>query len=88
LEKYGVHSWRDPDYDKTFTASDESCSFIQGRTNGWFINGGNADGEDKPWDLLLLKDQIKIHKQPDELNIKIVLPLGEVENDDNWITLK
>jgi hypothetical protein len=82
LDKYGSLTWRDPDYDKTFTASDESCSFIKGRTNGWFINGVNEDGEEEPWDPLLIIDLIKIHKQPEELHVNIVLPPAEAQNDE------
>jgi hypothetical protein len=44
-----------------------------------FINAVNEDGEEEPWDPFALLDQIKTHKQPEELNVNILLPPHEEE---------
>jgi hypothetical protein len=79
LDKYGGMCWLDPDYDKINTASDENCTFVKGRTNGWFINAVDEDGEEEPWDPFILIDLIRSHKQPEALNVTIVLPPAEEE---------
>jgi hypothetical protein len=43
------------------------------------INAAKEEGEEEPWNPFILIDQIKTHRKPEELNVKILVPPDEEE---------